>query len=61
MSTLRELPTTIEETSRILSIFDEYHEKNPGTTVPTTLVLDTAHEKLWLSVIGRLSLRTCGS
>lgn len=43
MSTLREPPTTIEETSRILSTLNEYHEKNPGTTVPTTLLLDTAH------------------
>ncbi len=43
MSTLRESPTTIEETTRLVSIFNEYHEKNPGTTVPTTLLLDTAH------------------
>ncbi|MBI2447444.1 MAG: hypothetical protein HYV48_02780 [Candidatus Omnitrophica bacterium] len=43
MSTLRELPTTFEQTSSILTMLNEYHEKNPGTTVPTTLLLDTGH------------------
>jgi len=39
----REGCSTIEEARSTLSLFDEHHEKNPGTTVPVGICYDTGH------------------
>jgi len=39
----REGCSTIDETRATLSLFDEHHEKNPGTTVPVDVCYDTGH------------------
>lgn len=39
----REGCSTIDETRSTLSLLDEHHDKNPGTTVPVGLCYDTGH------------------